>query len=217
MTPSLTFEPVTSLYMAAPEHLLDQSVKACILCKTFKSHSAFYKNKTAFDGHHTYCISCDKLRAAQYRNANREKERARTKRYHSEDRQREVEKTKRWRKLNPHKERAQCALREASKINACPPWCKTKEYRKEFAAIYQHAKWLQKITGEKHEVDHTIPLRNDFVCGLHVPWNLMVLPKKDNNSKSAYWWPGQLDCQTGRGKSHQWWRDLQNDVENGSQ
>ena len=209
--------PVTFLYMTAPEPVLDQSVKACICCKTFKSHSAFYKNKNAFDGRHTYCINCDKLRSAQYRDANREKERARSKRYCSEDRQREVEKVKRWRKLNPHKERAKCALREASKINACPPWCKTKQYRKEFAAIYQHAKWLQQITGEEHQVDHIIPLRSDFVCGLHVPWNLMVLSRKDNNSKSAYWWPGQLDCQTGRGCSHAWWRELNQGLENNSQ
>lgn len=203
--------------MAAPEHVLDLSVKACLHCKTFKRHSAFYKNKKARDGRHTYCIDCDKQRTAQYRDANRDKERARSRRYCSEDRQRGIDKVRRWRKLNPHKERAKNALRETSQINACPPWCKTKEYRKEFTAIYQQAKWLEQVTDEKHEVDHTIPLRNDFVCGLHVPWNLMVLSKQDNNSKSAYWWPGQLDCQKGRGRSHAWWRELKQAVDNDSQ
>lgn len=33
------------------------------------------------------------------------------------------------------------------------------------------------------EVDHVIPLTNDIVNGLHVPWNLQVLPISVNRSK----------------------------------
>ena len=34
-----------------------------------------------------------------------------------------------------------------------------------------------------HEVDHEIPLQGKGVRGLHVPWNLRVIPRVDNLTK----------------------------------
>lgn len=38
-------------------------------------------------------------------------------------------------------------------------------------------------------VDHIIPLTNDYVCGLHVPWNLQYLTVHDNTSKGNKFMP----------------------------
>lgn len=213
MTPSLTFEPVTSLYMAAPEHLLDQSVKACTKCRLFKRHDQFNRAKEKTDGRSSSCKECEQQRCAQYRQNNRHiwqrHYRNNEKDYKARSKQRRID--------HPEEKLVNEQNRRAAKKQALPSWAKTKAMQAEFKRIVEHRHWLNEATGLSHDIDHIIPLQSDFVCGLHVPWNLMILPKKDNNSKNAYWWPGQLDCQTGRGKSHQWWRDLQNDVENGSQ
>jgi hypothetical protein len=68
---------------------------------------------------------------------------------------------------------------------ATPPWASDEKIR----AIYQRARNLTKSTGIAHHVDHIIPLRNDFVCGLHVEANLMPIPASVNIAKRNRWMP----------------------------
>lgn len=85
-------------------------------------------------------------------------------------------------KANPGKIAALNMKRYASKLNATPKWL-TKEQLAEIEWFYTTAKELQWLSEEPLEVDHIIPLQGKNVCGLHVPWNLQILPKSLNISK----------------------------------
>lgn len=54
-------------------------------------------------------------------------------------------------------------------------------------AIYDDAARLTIETGEKHHVDHVIPLHGKNVCGLHVAENLEAIPARENVRKGNRW------------------------------
>ena len=78
---------------------------------------------------------------------------------------------------------AQVAKRRAQRLQATPSWL-TKKQEKEILKFYQLAKDRYRDTGTKYHVDHIVPLLGKNVCGLHVPWNLQLLPSTKNLSKS---------------------------------
>lgn len=78
------------------------------------------------------------------------------------------------------------ALRHARKLRAIPKWVGPKEI-KQMRDIYKKRK-------PGYHVDHIIPLKNDYVCGLHVPNNLKILTAKDNILKSNKFIPGHNEA-----------------------
>ena len=77
------------------------------------------------------------------------------------------------------------ARRRAAKIQATPQWYNPTLTR----AVYLEAKERSKKDGIQHHVDHIVPLQHELVCGLHVHYNLQVLPGKTNLSKGNRHWP----------------------------
>lgn len=90
---------------------------------------------------------------------------------------------KKYKEENPELYKALTSVRKRRHREATPPWI-TKEQKLAMRNLYLQAQKLTKITGEKYEVDHKIPLIHPEVCGLHVPWNLVVITKKENLKKS---------------------------------
>ena len=93
-----------------------------------------------------------------------------------------------WRGKNHAANRAHGMQRKAVKLHAMPPWI-TKEHKREMRALYQRAVDLTRLTGTKHEVDHEVPLQGRIVVGLHVPWNMRVVPATVNNRRPRIWNP----------------------------
>jgi len=178
--------------------------KKCPRCGEIKPLSSFNKDKAQKDGHRNICKICQRLHHKEYYQNNRGRESQRRKKYYQNNRDKELQRCKEHRKNNPDKTRAQYARKRAAKRNATPPWVD----KAAIEAIYAEAVWLQDFTGEPYHVDHIVPLKSDFVCGLHVPANLQTLPGAENIAKSNRSWPEQLSCQTRRGIDHQWWKEL---------
>jgi hypothetical protein len=88
----------------------------------------------------------------------------------------------RYRKRNRAKYVALCAKRRAATQTRMPPWLNQTHYA-EIEGAYLFAKVMEQITGQKHHVDHIEPLQGEDVSGLHVPWNLRVIPARDNFAK----------------------------------
>ena len=76
---------------------------------------------------------------------------------------------------------------------ATPPWLPRSEIRR----LDTIATELTRRTGERHVVDHIIPITHPYVCGLNVPWSLQVIPARANAHKSNRWCDGQLELFSG--------------------
>lgn len=67
------------------------------------------------------------------------------------------------------------------KNRATPKWL-TKADKRKMRKMYESVAGTKK-TSLPLSVDHIIPLKGPAVCGLHVPWNLRVIPLAENQIK----------------------------------
>lgn len=168
-------------------------MKQCTKCNEVKPLFDFHKHKSYPDGLHYQCKVCrnnwslvyrDKinLRASLYRQANRKKLSVYQREYYSANKNRELARQKEYARMRPEKIAAKTAKRKAAKLRASPPWL-TEAHHAEILLCYEEAFALKLYTGQDYHVDHIIPLQGKTVCGLHVPWNLQVVPASYNLKK----------------------------------
>jgi len=95
-----------------------------------------------------------------------------------------------YRKLYPektrHSERVGETRRRAAHRRAVPSWL-SEEQKDYISKLYRFRRNVSGVVGREYHVDHIIPLRGKNICGLHVPWNLKIIPAKENLVKGNSW------------------------------
>ena len=144
------------------------STRKCLLCSNFYCRGQYAANPEHNRKRVREWYAANQSAAIQrmqiWRNNNRDKSRAAS---------------LRWSKNNAARVLANQNARRARLLRACPAWVCQDTIRK----VYEERKQLSVDTGVAHHVDHIIPLRGKNVCGLHVPWNLRIIPAADNIRK----------------------------------
>jgi hypothetical protein len=159
-------------------------------CKQEKDLSNYHKGNGSF-GVKSRCKECCKVsykqNSPEYRKIyylkNIEKAREARRRHQERNREEYRLRSREYDKTHKAEKSAREAFRRAQKINATPKWL-TEDHKKQIESIYKERNRLQQVTGIIYHVDHIIPLIHSDLCGLHVPWNLQIIPATDNLKKS---------------------------------
>jgi len=182
----------------------------CKCCGAIKPESDFHFRKDT-GKHRTSCKICWRQKTDAWAAANIEKRRAISLKWakanypylrakKAEYRAKDPERMRKWATENPEKMQAcrdrwcannkdrkaeHAANRRARLRGAVPSWAN----RFFIAEAYRLARLRTQITGFEWEVDHIVPLAGKTVSGLHVEWNLRVIPRSDNRKKGHHTWP----------------------------
>lgn len=142
-------------------------MKLCSCCLKQKPVAEFYKDRTAKDGYSYQCKDCKKERQYAFNEKNQERRQKVQQKYFQQHKSKFLERNRR---------------RYASQKKATPFWL-TAEDIVRMRCYYQVAQMRNSESDVKWHVDHIVPLRGKTVSGLHVPWNLQVIPARDNIRK----------------------------------
>jgi len=138
-------------------------MKTCSTCKKEKPYTKYYKCNRYKDNHFGQCKFCINEKRKERKDKVNKKQRE----YYQQNKQYYITKG---------------YLRNKKRQQAQPKWL-TEEHLFILQEIYDLRRLRSEATGVEHHVDHIVPLRGQDVCGLHVPWNLQVIPATENLSK----------------------------------
>jgi hypothetical protein len=160
--------------------------KICNKCGLFKNK--YHRDNSKKDGFCTICSDCKTDTSRKWFRNNIEKSKQASSLWYNKNKNREdiiaqrATNSLRWRVNNPHLNSEKEARRRAKKLLATPPWL-TDGHIAHIKRIYKLCAIVTEATLIQYHVDHILPLQGKEICGLHVPWNLRVIPAKDNISK----------------------------------
>lgn len=173
-------------------------LKQCKRCAAQKPLSEFRRDPRYKDGFGSWCKNCHRERNSEWARENRPRLTAKPRdwrkqnedtwrdtyrRFHERNKEQRASAHSEWAKNNKGLRRASGARHKAAKLQATPAWVDHEAIK----AVYKEAVRIQQHTGIRMHVDHIVPLQHDLVCGLHVPWNLQIIPGALNESKRNKW------------------------------
>ena len=174
----------------------------CSKCSENKPQDDFHFHRVS-GRHYKTCRRCRQLQSYEWNKNNREKKNLSQLKWRKKNPEKEwsfrnpeaakacsKKACKKWHETHPDyskeylaknkpKYAAARAKRRAAQLRATPNWL-TQDHKTFIEIQYMMAQILEKDTGLQYHVDHIHPLQNDFICGLHVPWNMRVITAHEN-------------------------------------
>lgn len=175
-------------------------MKNCTKCNIEKPLEGFYASSTSKSGSVSWCKPCEAgrskakyeirktsqlLKAKQWRNENKDKQEAAIKVWRESNPDRLKAIYRNWAERNRDKVNAKWMQRDAGKKNRTPAWLSMDDLWM-IEQAYDIAAKRKLMLGFDWHVDHIVPLQGKTVSGLHVPWNLQVIPALQNQQKSNH-------------------------------
>lgn len=182
--------------------------KECSDCKTIKPYTEFQRDKRSVDGLRWNCRQCrgaqrrkewannneeNRRKRSVYRHLNkdkiseykkkdyikhRDKILAKCKIYAEENKEAKAEYSKKHYSENRHIYITNARKRESRLKEGI-----NMEFTGRMKEIYYVCETFSKVDEVEYQVDHIVPLTHKDVCGLHVPWNIQILTRDENQSK----------------------------------